>query len=278
MGIIDKLFGRKGEQPPSGRDVAGLIAPLASAAVHLVKSPDTTSSSLGGTAVLPATIAWPSKAGKPLTLLASLDLASLNRTLPLPWLPRSGRLLFFYDVENQPWGFDPNDRGSWAVIFVREDASARLSDSVPAHRSLPRLNLSLEKINTYPSLQRPQVTALGLTDAENDSLSELSTAVYRDGPCHQVGGFANPIQGDEMEIKCQLASHGVYCGEASVYSAPEFARLREGAGDWRLLLQLDSDDDLGVMWGDGGIVYFWIREQDAQAARFENAWAVLQCF
>ncbi len=81
-----------------------------------------------------------------------------------------------------------------------------------------------------------------------------------------------------MEIECQLASHGVYCGESSVHSAPEFARLRDGAGDWRLLLQLDSDDDLGVMWGDGGILYFWIREEDAQTGRFDNAWVVLQSF
>ncbi len=276
MGIIDKLFGRKGGQPPSGRDVAALVAPLASPAVHLVKSQDTTSSYLGGTAALPAGIAWPSKAGKPLTLLASLDLATLSRTLPLPWLPASGRLLFFYDVDNQPWGFDPNDRGSWAVIFVRDDAT--LLDGAPAHRRLARLNLSLHKIDTYPSWQRPQVAALGLTDAEHDSLSDLCTAVYHDAPCYQVGGFAYPIQGDQMEVECQLASHGVYCGDASVHTAPEFARLRDGAGDWRLLLQLDSDDDLGVMWGDGGILYFWIREQDAQAARFENAWVVLQCF
>ena len=276
MGIIDKLFGRTGGTPPSGRDVAALVGPLASPAVHLVKSAETTSSSLGGASALPPTMAWPSKAGKPLTLLASLDLASLNQTLPLPWLPASGRLLFFYDVENQPWGFDPNDRGSWAVIFVREDP--RLSDSAPAHRSLPRLDLSMRKINTYPSLQRPQVAALGLTDAEKDSFSDLSDAVYQEFPCHQLGGFANPIQGDEMEVECQLASHGIYCGEPSVHNALEFARLRDGSGDWRLLLQLDSDDDLGVMWGDGGILYFWIREQDAQAARFENVWVVLQCF
>ena len=275
MGIIDKLFGRKGGAPPSGRDVAALVGPLATPAVHLVKSPDTSSSYLGGTAALPATIAWPSKAGKPLTLLASLDLTSLSQALPLPWLPASGRLLFFYDVDKQPWGFDPNDRGSWAVIHVREVAR---SDGAPAHRHLPRLNLALHNINTYPSLQRPHVAALGLNDAENDSLSELSSGVFRGFPCHQVGGFANPIQGDEMEVECQLASHGVYCGEPSVHSAPEFARLRAGAADWRLLLQLDSDDDLGVMWGDGGILYFWIREQEAQGGRFDNAWVVLQCF
>jgi uncharacterized protein YwqG len=80
-----------------------------------------------------------------------------------------------------------------------------------------------------------------------------------------------------MELECQLASNGVYCGEPAAYRDPETARLREGAEDWRLLLQFDSDDDLEVMWGDGGVLYFWIREQDARAGRFDNAWVVLQC-
>ena len=53
--------------------------------------------------------------------------------------------------------------------------------------------------------------------------------------------------------------------------------LRNGAADWRLLLQIDTDDDLGVMWGDGGILYAWIREEDARAGRFDRTWVVLQC-
>ena len=32
------------------------------------------------------------------------------------------------------------------------------------------------------------------------------------------------------------------------------------------------------MWGDGGMLYFWIREEDARAGRFDRAWAVLQCY
>jgi uncharacterized protein YwqG len=276
MGIIDRLFGRSGEPPPSGRDVAALVAPLARPAVHLVKSSATTSSYLGGTAALPAAIAWPSNAGKPLTLLASLDLASVSQTLPMPWLPSSGRLLFFYDIDNQPWGFDPDDRGSWAVILVADEVTS--PDGATDHRGLPRHYLSFQAISTYPSRQRPEVAALKLSDTETDSLSELSSSAYGDLPCHQVGGFANPIQGDDMEEECQLASHGVNCGDPSVHRSPEFAPLREGARDWRLLLQFDSDDELGVMWGDAGILYFWIREQDARAGRFDTTWLVLQCF
>lgn len=47
--------------------------------------------------------------------------------------------------------------------------------------------------------------------------------------------------------------------------------------EWRLLLQLDSDDASDMMWGDSGILYFWIREADARAGDFSNVWVILQC-
>lgn len=50
-----------------------------------------------------------------------------------------------------------------------------------------------------------------------------------------------------------------------------------GASNWRLLLQFDSDDDLGVMWGDAGVIYYWVEAPAALAGRFENAWVILQC-
>ena len=33
-----------------------------------------------------------------------------------------------------------------------------------------------------------------------------------------------------------------------------------------------------VMWGDAGIIYFWIRESDARARRFDASWVILQCY
>ena len=231
---------------------------------------------MGGVPPLSPAMTWPTKDGAPLTFLACLDLQSLSTALPLAWLPTSGRLLFFYDIDKQPWGFDPKDRGGWAVMFAADDANPPERSSTP--RSLPRHDVSLHSINTYPSWERAEITALSLNDAESDRLSDLSASVYGDAPCHQVGGFPNVIQNDDMEHECELVSHGIYCGDASHSNEPEVERLRDGAGDWRLLLQVDSDDDLDVMWGDAGVVYFWIREQDARAGRFENAWVVLQCF
>ncbi|HZI81699.1 MAG TPA: YwqG family protein [Vicinamibacterales bacterium] len=273
MGILKRLFGPPEPEPPP-RGVLALAAPLARPAVHVVKSTGQTPSYLGGTPPLPGGMAWPSRDGTPLTFLACLDLASLHATLPVPWLPATGRLLFFYDAEKQPWGFDPKDRGSWAVMRAGDGPDVASPAAVTA---LARHAVTFTKIDSYPSWERPEVTALGLTDAEAEILIDASDAVFGKAPHHQVGGFPDPVQGDEMELECQLVSHGLYCGDSSGYLSRQAATLRDGAADWRLLLQVDSDDDLGVMWGDGGILYFWIREEDARAGRFDQAWVVLQC-
>lgn len=274
MGIIAKLFGRGGGPPPPTRNVAELVAPFSKPAVQLTKSSAETASYFGGAPALPRGVAWPAKGGKPLAFLACLDLASLAKAAEVPWLPSSGRLSFFYDLENQPWGFDPKDRGGWAVIFTDEQPAP---SAPPAADALPRHGMGFREIATYPSWERPEVSALGLTDAEAETLIDLSGSAYGGLPRHQVGGFPSTVQGDGMELECQLVANGLYCGDATGYNSPEAEALRGGAGDWRLLLQFDSDDDLGVMWGDVGVLYFWIKESDARARRFENCWLVLQC-
>jgi uncharacterized protein YwqG len=277
MSFLTRLFGPKEPPPPSSppRDVMALTAPLAQPAVHVVKTAGESSSYVGGAPPLPPGTAWPSKGGAPLTFLACLDLGALQAALPVPWLPQSGRLLFFYDAENQPWGFDPKDRGSWAVMLALGDAPP--SSAPPTGASLTHHAVTFTKIDSYPSYERPAVVALQLTDAESELLIDARDAAFGTAPHHQVAGFPDPVQGDEMELECQLVSNGLYCGDSSGYLSRRASELREGAKDWRLLFQIDSDDDLGVMWGDAGILYFWIREEDARAGRFDQAWAVLQC-
>ena len=92
-----------------------------------------------------------------------------------------------------------------------------------------------------------------------------------------MGGYPRPVQGDHMELESQLASNGVYCGDSSGYESEEGELLAPGARDWRLLFQFSSDEDLGVMWGDDGNLYFWVKEQDAKAGDFSGVWLILQC-
>jgi uncharacterized protein YwqG len=93
--------------------------------------------------------------------------------------------------------------------------------------------------------------------------------------------FGHPgIIQSPMRVECHLASHGVYVGNPESYETDAAQKLLEDdVDDWNLLLQLDSDDDEpGFIWGDCGRLYFWIRDADLAARRFDCTWCVLQCY
>jgi uncharacterized protein YwqG len=97
-------------------------------------------------------------------------------------------------------------------------------------------------------------------------------------PCHHLLGHPQLMQND-MRGECQLVTNGLYCGNESGYQdARAKALLETAAADWRLLLQIGTDEDgPGWMWGDCGRIYFWIRRQDLEERAFERSWLVLQC-
>ena len=98
----------------------------------------------------------------------------------------------------------------------------------------------------------------------------------QDSGLHHLLGHSANVQGD-MQLEAQLVMNGLYCGNSSGYEDPRAGELESGADDWLLLLQLDSDDGAGVMWGDNGRLYFWIRSEDLRQLRFDKVWMTLQC-
>ena len=278
MSFLSRLFGKKQDQAPP-RDVAALTAPLAVPAVHVVKADAPSRSHFGGAPNLPSGVSWPEYNGVKLSFLARLSLQEMQRAQPFDWLPGTGALLFFYDMEEQPWGFDPKHRGGSAVLHVPDlPEPAGQGDQEPeGSSSLPHRNVDFRRIAVLPSSARESMDALGLTEQEADELCRIEEAPFQGLPKHQVSGFPVPIQSDAMELECQLASNGVDCGDPSGYDDPRVPELKPGAASWRLLLQLDTDDDLGVMWGDAGTLYFWVEEHRAQAGDFTNTWLILQC-
>ncbi|MCA9404210.1 MAG: DUF1963 domain-containing protein, partial [Candidatus Omnitrophica bacterium] len=93
----------------------------------------------------------------------------------------------------------------------------------------------------------------------------------------QMFGYPNPIQQDMMQLECQLVTNGLYCGDTSGYENPRALELAKGKDDWVLLFQLDEHPPSEMVWGDAGMLYFWIRKQDLAERRFERTWMILQC-
>ena len=234
---------------------------------------------LGGLPALPAEIEWPSWNGKPQSFLAQIDLAEIHAVLP-SFLPPAGRLYFFYDQEQGVWGFDPKERGGWRVFYSSADGPAPMEREAPA--ALPPeaiykpKHLRPSRIEVLPDSQTLPRDKFDW-DTDGDAYLELCSAPFQGEHRHQMLGYPAPVQNPDMEEECQLASNGLYVGDETGYKDPRAAALKAGAADWKLLLQLDTDDDTGWMWGDVGTLYFWIREQDARNADFDKAWVVLQC-
>ena len=104
---------------------------------------------------------------------------------------------------------------------------------------------------------------------------DAASNVNRQTLISELRAFSN--SNDRIAIWQLINTFIPYCGDGTGYRSEEGLRLAPGAKDWRLLLQFSSDDDLDVMWGDVGDLYFWVREQDARKGDFSNVWLVLQC-
>ena len=255
-------------------------------------------SKLGGRPDVPADFAWPEVSGKRLAFIAQIDLSALPKTGSLP---ANGMLSFFYNYEQSAWGFDPADKEHSRVCYFPADRALMRTESrsEKQDRGLLSKLASFRKktISSDPVFQCrkvsptrfasiPDVNASAFEDVlatayederDSDAYSEFRDSYPVRGPRHQLLGWPTPIQ-NEMELECQLASHGIYFGDAKGYKDPRVAQLRETIDEWQLLLQVDTDDDARMAWGDGGMIYFWIRKQDLEERAFDKAWLVLQSF
>jgi uncharacterized protein YwqG len=285
MSFLRALFGKPKRRPENGPGIEqhlDFLNTLRMPAIALSASTRKSNSHFGGLPSLPEDVPWPEWKGAPLAFLCQLDLTEIPDGCDRNWLPSSGMLYFFYSQEQETWGFDPKDKGSWRVIYAAAapttDGATRVApaglrrDCVYSEKAI-----SFTPVETYPDWEDERVNALDLSDHQGDQYIEMCSKVFSDGPAHHLFGYPSPVQGNDMDLECQLVSHGLYCGDPSGYQDPRAEELKAGRRDWVLLLQLDSDDDAGMMWGDCGMLYFWIRKEDLKEGRFDKCWMILQC-
>jgi uncharacterized protein YwqG len=238
-----------------------------------------TRSRIGGEPDVPAGFNWPlSASGAPLSFMAQIDLADLAGTALGANFKGSGVLSFFYDADQQPWGFDPKDRDGWRVFhFTAQQSLSRMEtpEDVEDYAQFPACPVRFEEEMTFSDLTQ-NGNVHGLSDEEFERAFDFQADVYGDEPIHRMMGYPQLVQSD-WRLECQLASNGIYVGDSKGYESAEAAKLKAGADDWILLLQIDSDDAIGFMWGDLGRLYFCINKNDLAQMDFSKVWVVLQC-
>jgi len=292
------LLGRKDAERlllPSIRMHAG--SALADSAIHLGAS------KLGGLPDLPPGMDWPQvevpkttraeqeKLRRYFQSAALLDSLGDERALPFlcqvslaelaPWdlqraLPGKGLLLFFYDagldMVLNTLGDNPleqRDFRAWRVLYVEDGlqvqraappeglgpqqrfapcpVSFRLEWMLPPHES-PLLDRSLD---VWRYLDLLEAIARMQPEAHDPK-----------GSLHRLLGYEQPIQAD---VSYYLSA---------VSREPGASELDPKG--WRLVLQLDSDEDVGMKWFDAGSVYFCLQQTDLEERRFDAARGVVQ--
>jgi uncharacterized protein YwqG len=190
-------------------------------------------SKVGGQPDLPPEIRWPEWNGVPLAFVAQIhlpDIASYDREGALP---HAGMLYFFYEAEEQPWGYDPADQGGCRVLYDDSDLARLQRTLAPAtlparSRFTPAaVEFSLEL--TLPDIESPYLEQLGLTweslytleetrvkaSKERDQYLQLCEKLAQhydaQGLVHRLLGYADAIQGD-MQLECEGVSQGLNMG------------------------------------------------------------------
>lgn len=270
-------------------------------------------SKIGGMPDLPAGVAWPEWVppvyprqpgffarlfGKtqpiepepaepqPLGFVAQFNLAEVASFDLEKRLPDSGMLYFFYDAKEQPWGYDPAQRGGWRVIYYPGDTSSLVRAEAPAELDKKSVFKACRPVfstkQMMPNWESALVEAAGITDRQvfsyNDAAAEAEgeTDEFADECGTKLLGYPDQVQNPDMMAEAQFASNGLLPGPEAT-NDPRAQELRKGILQWRLLFQLDSEDAAGMHWVDAGSLFFWIREEDLARRDFENVWLVLQC-
>jgi uncharacterized protein YwqG len=275
MSFLKKLFGafsskNAGPQEPRADRVPAILAAIETAAQPCLRlvGREGGRSCLGGAPNIAG--AWPRYDGRPLSVIAQLDLEEIAVAGGPDWLPQKGRLLFFYEIDYAGWGIDPGDLGCFAVRHETGFATAEPPPEDLAHEGRwPEYPVAFVTAVSMPAPERLNVDLRNLSGREEKTLEAALDAMTPAQPAHQIGGYPNAIQNDGMELECQRNTHSLRGAEKG---------KETDADDWRLLLQFDTDDEAGMMWGDVGRLYFWVREQDARAGDFSKVWMILQCF
>jgi uncharacterized protein (TIGR02996 family) len=205
-------------------------------------------SKFGGRPDLPPDLEWPIHDGDWLSFLGQFNLAELRASPVARELPASGLLSAFcvYHGDGDDWFPD----GTWRLFYfpdtsklVRREIEAELPDDT----GFPSCRVEYAETLTLPKWGSPwasELEAIGIGEY-GDPFSDIYYDLSR---ADRILGYPCPIQGDIL-----------------------------GKKSMRHLLTISGNDNTGWEFGDGGALYFTLKENDLKAGRFDRVKMDMDC-
>jgi hypothetical protein len=231
------------------------IAELAIPSIRLrPAAPGMGTSRFGGLPRMRTGFDWPRRSSGPLTMMAQIALDELASAAAGPdWLRRSGTLTFFYDYDDLPWGDAPADVDAARILYDPLPLGELVPAETPADLApelvLPPIAMGFERELTLPRADAEEIGAVGLTDEQLeafDGVRESLAGGVAEGlvPVHRMFGHADRMQ-ESFEVGAEAGCE--------------------------LMLQLSTDEPLGLEFGDDGRLYFLVPAEGSFEDRLGRA-------
>jgi uncharacterized protein YwqG len=220
-------------------------------------------SKFGGFPYFPKGLQYPTDSkGQAMFLLAQIN---FGETPKLESFPEKGILQFYISNGSDVYGAcfeSPAKQDDFRVLYfpeVTKDERLLITkfdflpkpDMVPIEKqSSLTFNLKYAPMSVYDYQFEPAI--LNIDSKLKYELFENHKKIYEEyeklfrSEGHKLGGYPYFTQSDPREFEA-------YKGE-----------------EYRLLFQMDTDDEAGIMWGDCGVANFFISEQDLARKNFSR--------
>jgi uncharacterized protein YwqG len=240
-----------------------LLKPLLKPCTRLILNPDRSAKAqslqtkFGGLPYLESHDEWPmcSACGNALVFIAQFNLSDCAHETP-----DNALYLFYYCMECLPWGGKDSERGQWAVRRYVDATLEKLKPLSKAasnpEQAIPPCTVRHGAVMTLPDweeLDNADIRAACAALDAQEPWEAYAEAATRLGSLHDsatlIDAYPFWIQG-RAEKNCPQCS------------AP-----------MQVLIQIDSDEKIRLMWGDMGLIYLFQCRQHPHIFTFE-----LQCY
>lgn len=246
-------------------------------------------SRIGGWPHLPEGMEWPMWKGRPLTHMATIRLSEASRFDQEGVLPKQGMLWFWYEiVEGWVGEQSPKQPLFFRVQFSPDEHRDAELRAMPAfgssqycgtdYRGLAPCAIAFETGLSVPDrslIERSQADSHGLGSSWLQLRALRGSAMP--SPDHHLLGFAKEVQWGGLESACESVARELQPRIGAGGSTLPGPNGPGSHAQWRLLLQIDTDEEgHGYNFIDDGMIFFAIEEALLRASCFDRCWAILE--